>query len=89
MKMNQDFNPWKYAKGVLDSERLKNNPYIHPPKDKGQDDPNKNDEITGDYDSDKAVITCIKTPGELKTITGNYSLAKGKYEIDFDIHVPK
>jgi len=34
-------------------------------------------------------IKYIKTPGELRNITGNYSLQKGLYVIDFDIHVPK
>ena len=37
----------------------------------------------------KLILLMSKTPDELKAITGNYSLAKGKYEIDFDIHVPK
>ncbi len=33
-------------------------------------------------------INYIKTPDELRNITGNYSLHKGIYLIDFEIHVP-
>jgi len=35
-----------------------------------------------------ADITYIKTPDELRDINGNYSLHKGIYVIDFEIHVP-
>jgi len=34
-------------------------------------------------------VKYIKTPDELRDIKGSYSLAKGKYEIDFDIFVPR
>ena len=35
-----------------------------------------------------ADIKYIKTPDELRDIKGNYSLQKGAYVIDFEIHVP-
>ena len=34
-------------------------------------------------------INYIQRPDELKNIAGNYSMQKGQYMIDFDIHIPK